>query len=54
MRTNLAARAGSWSAAHWKTALTGWVVFCVVAAVAGGLAGTTMLTQSDTASGDTK
>ncbi|MGZ4354750.1 MAG: MMPL family transporter, partial [Gaiellaceae bacterium] len=54
MRANLAARAGSWSAAHWKTALAGWIVFCVVAAVAGGAAGTTMLKQSDTASGDTK
>ncbi|MGH3003368.1 MAG: MMPL family transporter [Gaiellaceae bacterium] len=53
-RTNLAARAGHWSAAHWRTALVGWLVFCVVAVVAGGAVGATKLKQSDTASGDTK
>jgi uncharacterized membrane protein YdfJ with MMPL/SSD domain len=28
---NLAARAGRWSAAHWKTAVAVWVAFVVVA-----------------------
>jgi uncharacterized membrane protein YdfJ with MMPL/SSD domain len=54
MKENLAARAGRWSAGRWKTALTGWLAFCVLATVAGGLAGTKMLTQSDTTSGDTR
>jgi RND superfamily putative drug exporter len=54
MKTNLAARAGRWSADHWKTALAGWLVFCVVAVAVGTAVGTKMLKQSDTASGDTK
>ena len=31
MRLNLAAEAGRWSAAHWKTATFGWLGFVVVA-----------------------
>jgi RND superfamily putative drug exporter len=54
MKTNIAARAGTWSAEHWKTALVGWIVFCVLATVAGGIAGTKMLDDADTASGETK
>jgi uncharacterized membrane protein YdfJ with MMPL/SSD domain len=54
MKTNIAARAGRWSADHWKTAFFGWLGFCVVAVVLGGAAGTKMLKQSDTASGETK
>jgi RND superfamily putative drug exporter len=54
MRTNLAARAGRWSAAHWKTALGAWLGFCVIAIVAGTVAGTKQLKQADTASGETK
>jgi uncharacterized membrane protein YdfJ with MMPL/SSD domain len=54
MKTNIAARAGRWSADHWKTALFGWLGFCVVAVVLGGAAGTKMLKNSDTASGETK
>jgi uncharacterized membrane protein YdfJ with MMPL/SSD domain len=30
-RDNLAARMGSWSAAHWKTATFGWLAFVIVA-----------------------
>lgn len=52
--TTIAGRAGRWSAEHWKTALLGWVVFCVVAVVLGGAAGTVDLKQSDIGSGDTK
>ena len=51
---NLAGRAGRWSAAHWKTALTGWIVFCVAATLAGTIAGTRLLKAADTASGETK
>ena len=29
MRTNLAGRAGRWSAAHWKQAAFGWIAFAV-------------------------
>ncbi|HEU5277648.1 MAG TPA: MMPL family transporter [Gaiellaceae bacterium] len=38
--SNLAARMGRWSAAHWKTATFGWLAFVVVAFGLGGLVGT--------------
>ena len=40
MRLNLAARAGRWSAAHWKTATFGWLAFVIAAVVIGGAVGT--------------
>ena len=43
MRLNLAARAGRWSAAHWKTATFGWIAFVAVAVVLGGVVGTKQL-----------
>jgi RND superfamily putative drug exporter len=52
-RQNLAARAGRWSADHWKTALVLWVLFCAVAVFVGGAVGTRKLTQAQTASGGT-
>ncbi len=52
--TNLAGRAGRWSADHWKTALAGWLVFCIVAVFAGGAAGIVKIKSADTASGGTK
>ena len=54
MNLNIAARAGRWSAAHWKTAVSAWLVFCVVAIVLGAVAGTRLLKQADTAAGGTK
>jgi uncharacterized membrane protein YdfJ with MMPL/SSD domain len=54
MDLNIAARAGRWSADHWKTALSAWLAFCVVAVALGAVAGTKMLKQSDTAAGGTK
>ena len=54
MSFNIAARAGRWSAAHWKTAVTTWLAFCVVAIALGSVAGTKMLKQADTAAGGTK
>ena len=43
MKLNLAARAGRWSAAHWKTATFGWLAFVIVAVVLGGALGTKQL-----------
>jgi RND superfamily putative drug exporter len=51
---NIAARAGKWSAGHWKTAVSGWLAFCVVAIALGSVAGTKMLKEADTAAGETK
>jgi RND superfamily putative drug exporter len=53
-RENLPTRAARWSAAHWKTALFGWLAFCLIAIAAGTAAGTKALKQADTASGDTR
>ena len=44
MRFNIASRAGRWSAGHWKTAVSAWLAFCVVA-VALGAAKLVMLTD---------
>ena len=46
---NIAARAGRWSAAHWKTATLGWLAFVVVALVLGQLVGTRSLTNAQQA-----
>ena len=37
---NLAARMGRWSAAHWKTATIGWLLFVILAFGLGGMVGT--------------
>jgi uncharacterized membrane protein YdfJ with MMPL/SSD domain len=47
MRLNIAARAGRWSAAHWKTATFGWIAFVVLAVVLGGAVGTKTLGEGD-------
>jgi uncharacterized membrane protein YdfJ with MMPL/SSD domain len=39
METNLAGRAGRWSAGHWKTAAFGWIAFALLAVVLGGAVG---------------
>jgi uncharacterized membrane protein YdfJ with MMPL/SSD domain len=52
MRLNIAARAGRWSAAHWKTATFGWIAFVVVAIVLGGAVGTNQLGDSDGVPGE--
>ena len=54
MNVNIAARAGRWSAAHWKAAVATWVAFCVVAIALGAVAGTKMLKQADTAAGGSR
>ena len=47
MKRNLAARAGQWSAAHWKTATLGWLAFVVAAIVLGGAVGTKSLGDNE-------
>jgi RND superfamily putative drug exporter len=48
---NLAARAGRWSAAHWKTATFGWLAFVVAAVALGSMHGTTKLTDAEQTNG---
>jgi uncharacterized membrane protein YdfJ with MMPL/SSD domain len=52
--SNLAARAGRWSARHRKTAILGWLVFVVVAVVVGGQIGQNHLDESAAGSGESK
>jgi uncharacterized membrane protein YdfJ with MMPL/SSD domain len=47
MSRNLAARAGRWSAAHWKTATFGWLAFVMLAVVLGAAVGTKKLTDDE-------
>src|SRR5215470_1164993 len=53
MHANLAARAGRWSAAHWKTATFGWLALVVAAVAVGSLAGARQLTDAEGAQGET-
>ena len=49
---NVAARMGSWSAYHRKTAIIGWLLF-VVAAVVIGSSGTKQITNAEGSNGQT-
>ena len=51
-RENIAARAGAWSARHWKTALFGWLVFAAVAMALGNVVGHRQMKDSEFASGE--
>jgi len=51
-RTNLAGRAGRWSAAHWKTAFFGWLIFVFVAVFLGNAIGTNKLLDSNAGDGE--
>ncbi len=52
-RRNIAARAGAWSARHRKTAVIGWLVFCIVAFMGGNmLGGAKKIEQTDLGVGD--
>ena len=53
-RKNLAARAGSWSARHKKTAIFGWIAFVIVALVLGSAVGTKPLKDEDNGAGDSR
>jgi uncharacterized membrane protein YdfJ with MMPL/SSD domain len=50
--TNLAARAGRWSAHHRKAAISGWLAFVVAAVVIGGAIGTRHIEQSSSGVGE--
>lgn len=50
---NLAARAGRWSAAHWKTAFVAWLCFAALFSFLGNAVGTVKLADADTGSGET-
>jgi uncharacterized membrane protein YdfJ with MMPL/SSD domain len=52
MRLNLAARAGRWSAAHWKTATFGWIAFVFLAIVLGSVVGTKSLSDNEGVPGE--
>ncbi|HEX8104645.1 MAG TPA: MMPL family transporter [Solirubrobacteraceae bacterium] len=52
--TNLAARAGHWSATHRKTAILGWIAFVIVATVLGGAVGVRTLDQEDSGNGSSQ
>ena len=54
MRTNLAARAGRWSAHHRRKAILGWLAFVLLAFVVGGAAGQRDLSQVDMGNGDSQ
>jgi uncharacterized membrane protein YdfJ with MMPL/SSD domain len=51
---NLAARVGRWSAQNRKAAVIGWVLFVLLAVVAGGKIGQNNLDESATGSGESK
>jgi len=53
-KTNLAGRAGRWSAAHWKRAAFGWILFAVLAVVVGGAVGTKQLKSWAYTNGDSR
>jgi RND superfamily putative drug exporter len=51
-RTNLAARAGRWSAQHRKAAILGWLAFVLVAVVLGSAVGTRHIPQDNNGVGE--
>jgi uncharacterized membrane protein YdfJ with MMPL/SSD domain len=51
-RENLAARAGRWSARHWKTAVFGWLAFVIVAFYLGMVVGTNSLSVNEPGPGE--
>jgi uncharacterized membrane protein YdfJ with MMPL/SSD domain len=51
-RENLAARAGRWSARHWKTAVFGWLGFVLVAFYLGMVVGTNSLSVNEPGPGE--
>ena len=51
-RSNLAGRAGRWSAEHWKGAAAIWLLFVAVAISAGRIAGTHKLSDVEYATGE--
>jgi uncharacterized membrane protein YdfJ with MMPL/SSD domain len=54
MPTNLAARAGRWSAQHRAKAIGGWFAFVLLAFVIGGAVGTNTLSDIDSGNGESQ
>jgi uncharacterized membrane protein YdfJ with MMPL/SSD domain len=52
--TNLAGRAGRWSAAHWKVAPFGWILFAVVAVAVGSGVGAKQMKPWAISNGDSR
>ena len=52
--SNLAARAGRWSAQHRKKAIFGWLAFVIIAFIIGGAVGTKTLAPEDQGNGSSK
>ncbi len=52
--TNLAARAGRWSAKHRKTAVFGWLAFVIIAFVLGGAIGQKSIADEDYGNGSSR
>jgi uncharacterized membrane protein YdfJ with MMPL/SSD domain len=53
-KTNLAGRAGRWSAAHWKTAAFGWILFATLAMLVGGAVGAKQMKDWAVANGESR
>jgi uncharacterized membrane protein YdfJ with MMPL/SSD domain len=53
-KTNLAGRAGRWSAAHWKTAAFGWIALSVLAVALGNLVGPKEMKDWQIANGESR
>jgi uncharacterized membrane protein YdfJ with MMPL/SSD domain len=51
---NLSARAGQWSATHWKTAVFGWIAFVAVLVALPSLMKSEQVTSADITSGDSR
>jgi RND superfamily putative drug exporter len=51
-KSNIAARAGRWSARHRKIAIFGWLAFVIASVFIGGAIGTKQLGQNDTGTGE--
>jgi uncharacterized membrane protein YdfJ with MMPL/SSD domain len=51
-RSNVAARAGKWSAQHRRAAILGWLAFVVAAVALGGAIGTKHISQDNNGSGE--
>jgi RND superfamily putative drug exporter len=53
MQDNIAARAGRWSAAHWKSATFGWLALVTAAVAVGAFVGTRPLSDAESSQGET-
>jgi uncharacterized membrane protein YdfJ with MMPL/SSD domain len=54
METNLAGRAGRWSASHWKTAAFGWIAFASLAVVLGAAIGPKQMKAWEISNGESR